>query len=1432
MRVTGNRELEIGKAFDYRYQRLASGKMDGDTGVFNKPVMSLQNLMAIDKQLPDLFEYDEQENIIDISVGVKGQRIAQSSVAWFFSVFFVRKPLVMITNILNIAPRFEMHVTRMSWKVMKHAWMQCTVNLRRGYLREDADARRFIDGACLSSSIAPNWLRTNVIRSVVRNTSLARVENDGRRTLPLYRIVEESVAGLIHSPVTLTCMLSALYNITTFSSMDVNSMALSCYLLRSMEWFEHCPLHVLALAARGATLQPKQKAQYDRFAARALKLVATVKNERPGPSGQAWLMHEGQTDLCPVKDALLWARFSSQSFTAEHRAQTIAQCNARQMCGKRNTRTHFVRSMQRYIVYETPAWIEDKPGRTAYDTSRMSSAETIASELWAAQQSASAHDIRIQRNQVSIISPCELWKTVCAGTGLQQGGDENVDNAQDRYFPTFDSPHEQGFFFRDIIKRVGNAKELMGNMLLLFGMEQSTSRLRLMQTLLRPYICEHGLENNIVWFDNKYWQGLVASSDKHDLKYQWGMLPFIDAGAPGSDVVGVECMLGMSIEMLIMTQSLYTRDWWHSDEKHWQRSRLSHADSFSNVHLRLMAYASETLMGMLVHNHLEIAALPVMSHNDEQQCIRLYMSSAGKYGSNNNTSINASIPFDARLHYSAYEAQKHECLRMLCMISRSHAKIQCVDVHGIRRQATADSAQGVRSRAAKEHQEYNHSSTTSLFAPQSMIFVGESMNSDSHSSQQTTVADVFPLPPESVYHMHTHFGFIRQAWSALIKQACNPMSDLRATNGCEKHQNNDVSLSLLNLLHASIALFGQSVTVNMMRFVPLTLTHMVVQQEIPCVTWQGGYMFALKIDATGTIKVFAVQPTHNVWLECEQSYHLFMKQNLLGQRQRESGELVPLLDFWRPLPLKKKRYYVPANVNMQLFTCYGLSMSSRSSNKSNDSQEAELCYVDTDVKNYERDVDSKMPFTFFPTLFFPALVWLELKHEVVHSEDNELYAVLTRKNYFESLQTGGRLRDADYSKAYLRNNTDILLPANHELFVAPSDSEVDDIYGSNFFYVVVHSTSANNKHYMFFNNRAEFKAAFCGEPNDCAPLKMHADFMHCVLQRVEFTPRFCEHLDVHSIYQDEDEAQSVFVCLVDYDESEYWHATHEFKKAEKRMLQFQVEVVNKESNLREVEEQIRNGRLPRYGQDRDNATNLLQQARHQLERWRTECDNAKKAVKNSSTATKTNRINIVDMSDNAEVCAGPRTTEMLNITEVLGVIVPDEDGQWLCDGQYMVRYLDHTARPVDMRMDFVTASACVVQEGKRCWLRVDEAMLSALRESYDKQIPAHASGKRTSLALSDTALQYIQSRHESVQTVTLQVFPLLGTAVNEADFTEQTTNIVVRAFDTNTKKMQTLKLEVPIFMPLRDGHAEQNRRPYLKQIANEDELVEMHVCLV
>ena len=90
----------------------------------------------------------------------------------------------------------------------------------------------------------------------------------------------------------------------------------------------------------------------------------------------------------------------------------------------------------------------------------------------------------------------------------------------------------------------------------------------------------------------------------------------------------------------------------------------------------------------------------------------------------------------------------------------------------------------------------------------------------------------------------------------------------------------------------------------------------------------------------------------------------------------------------------------------------------------------------------------------------------------------------------------------------------------------------------------------------------------------------------------------------------------------------------------------------------------------------------------------------------------------------------------------------------------------------------------------------------------------------------------MQSHHESIQTVTLQVFPLLGTPVNEEDFTQQSTSIVVRAFNSGSKKMQTLKLEVPIFMHVRDGHEEQNRRPYLKQFCDEEEHVEMHVCLV
>jgi len=1452
--LTGNRQLEIGKAFNQRYQRFASSKMDGDTGVFDRRVKSEKELLQVEQQqFMSLFDYDEQQQIIDLGLGVKGERVARSAVAWFFSVFFVRKPLVMITNLLNIAPRYEMHVTCMSWKIFKQSWLQLTENLRRVYLSNSDDAERFINGACNSSGIFPNWLRTIAINSIQRNTGLVRTEKDCRKTLPLYRIVEESVASLIYSPITLTCILNSLYHVTAFTSLDVNVMALCCYLLRTMEWYEHCPLHVLALAARGAELLPEQQQQYDRFAERLLPLTSCEsRNRGPQPSGNAWLMHAGQIELCDSqKDALLWARFSSSSLTDEQRAKIGGQFNARTLPSKRKMRTHWVRSLQQWITYETPAWIDEKVGRTQYENSRMSNATIIASELFAEQQSQAAHDVRLQRKQNNVrFSAPALWSTICAGTGLQVGGDDNHDNTQDRFFPTFESPHEQGFFYRDAISRVGSASTLMANMLLMFGLPPTTTRQELVQAVLKPYIQKRNLEDQLVWFSNKYWAGGVVNSQP---QFQWGALPFIpapedffaaDHRQDGQGIEGMETFLGMSIEMLLVSQALYTRDWWHSNPAHWKQQRLSQEPHFANVHLRLMAYASETILSMLVHNHVELAALPVFGKNKSQSCIRLYASSADNYASNGSNAINAHIIVDKRLHRSS---QHDVTLQHLCLLSRALTKITCREMPGIKTKPRDK---------IDVCQEPGVIGVQSLFETQWMLFIGETISAVTESGTGMAVSDVFSMPPESVYHMHTQFDLMRRAHSTLLKQSSqildiHDMDNMNVddVDAVPEFPNGscDISRSMLNVLHASIVIFGQSTTVSMLRFIPLTLTELVVEQEIPCVTWRGGFMFVMKTDEIGNMTLFPVHPTHNVWLECEYSYNLFMRQNKIATQQRESGEPIAPIAMWKALPLLKRKVQFPATINMQLFTTYGLT------------QCEEGIRVDLDVDNYERDVEKKIPFTPYPVLFFPALLWLELKHEIVHGDDNELYAVLMRQEYFEQLQRCNFFRDIQFSRNFLLKNKDIVLPRGHDLYIAPNTARclrmtntnsVNDPYGRNFFFAVVHVVAGSKRHYYFYNTRAELKAAYAGNISHDFALVVHEHYKDQVLKNIKNTALCCNELDVHTIYQKpstdaSNDSPEVLICAFEYDDSDYWLQLKKMTSMEERVKNFKNILQEKEEHLANVQARRHGDEVLRYGDDENMARSDVQQAQSMLQRWKSELE---LCTKNLSQIGVTNLgqqvqyIQIVDMRDHAPVFAGPRTINMACVTETIGMIVPTEtsktSAQWLKNGHYHVRYLDHQASTENMPMDFVTASACIIAEGKRCWLQVDDAMLLAMQESFrdqcqsgdfQKQGISTSSFASRGLSLSTVALRYIQSMHESTQQVLLQVFPVLGALPEKSDsFADQYVHVAVRARDAHGK-MHTFKLYVPLFMQASvDSY---KRMPYLKQIAGEHAHIEMHVLL-
>jgi len=277
-----------------------------------------------------------------------------------------------------------------------------------------------------------------------------------------------------------------------------------------------------------------------------------------------------------------------------------------------------------------------------------------------------------------------------------------------------------------------------------------------------------------------------------------------------------------------------------------------------------------------------------------------------------------------------------------------------------------------------------------------------------------------------------------------------------------------------------------------------------------------------------------------------------------------------------------------------------------------------------------------------------------------------------------------------------------------------------------------------------------------------------------------------------------------------------------------------------ERDLDNIMQSVERNELSQYSNAETQARNAKESTQTMLTRYLQEQDAVAKTVASMSKnnhGQQMHIINITDMRDNATVFAGPRTVDMVPVTETVGMIVPvenardDHSAQWMRNGHYLVRYLDHRGQSEEMSMDFISASACLVPEGKRCWLQIDDAMLKCLQTSLiSRKIYQSFSAREQKISLSTAGMSYIQSMHESCQDVLLQVFPILGaTPETRSRFPDQCVDIALLARDVHGK-VHTLKLSVPLFM---QPDADTDKRmPYLKQIAHEHAHVEMHVLLI
>lgn len=1374
--MTGNRRTQVSDSAFFRWRRIPSSKWDGENGVFGKAVVDQTVVKQIDFAR-SRFNVDERTNILDVSKGKAGADVVRNLIAHYFVQFYTRKPFVMLTNLLAVKPLYDKHVHRAHPLTMNSSWRMMTEDLRRGYLRDSGDAFRYMQGAWESSTVSPSWLRSIVIRQVQRTVrfSSKEREREGRTRLPMQRLNEDCINALLHTPVSITCMLSGLHEISAHFSLDVHIMSLCTVLLRLMEWYEHCPMHVLALVVQGHSLTDKQKSQYDAFAARLYSLVCFEVNKQSSARG-CWLVHSGF--LQPVEHHVLerWANLKDDEI--DNKRKTIAEAAERKNANSKKKLSHYVRPLDmRFITYKTPTWVRDGPVKPRFNKEAVDpatlSAESALADLWAKQQTREAHVTRTKMKQESVtVDASKVWDTVCAGTGIQT---EHNTKSQDAYYPNFSAPYSTSTFYEDILKRVGGASAAMQDMLLFFNMPSTTTRLEFVQKILGPYIKAENLTPG--WHSNDYWKGHVWGSG--DSVFSFGAIPHIvvggasggAAGAGGERVAGVESVLGMSIEMLVWAQAMYCHEWRTAKENGVgvvpatdksqgvrsspRRARVEKPQEERAIcHLRNIAHCSQTILSIFIHTQIDLSALPIMAQKDGEKFLRLYSPSSNLSQGGSAQNLNAMLPFDERLHLNARGSQQ---TRRLCLRIREFKVV--FDVAGLSSNIPHEPQSPLRDvQTAPER--VSKVFCKGFWQKQSFVFFLQSENIRP-VEDDATVADVFPFPFESTYHMATYAGFMRKIYSSLLRYEA-------MTN------------TLLLHLALAVQIFGLSVSVALMRPYSCSITECAVACEIPCVTWKGSFMFVLRISG-GYVKITGVEPTHDVLASCEGA--------------REISQILSIAP-WSALELGGQRTF--CTTDLSIFFSHGLVLMEPDKNGSVNAM------LDLKAGHIEDNCDSKLTSTPFPVFAWPHMLWLEIVGDAVSDEQGTTYIIMDSASEFDSHESL-MLSEAD-TQIFVQKNPDLLpLPCGEDqLFVVHKHCVLDGAEartqrGNDFYFWIVRKSLGKQKtkqvnsesSFFFFNSRAHLKWFIQN-----AESSSDMDLIHpTLLLRDARNSAWCEtDLQMHAIYfENRNLSQNfdgnAFVKVCQYSDSEYDNSSARYDECSKKSSAMQQERFNRHTEHQKLLARVNSGELPRYSESVEECAGKLRDASARLEARESELRQAEVLKQSARVIVVSQEILSLGNISDCRLYVGPRADVGLANEHMwmwtIGMLRPHPNGQWLHRGKYMIDVIDRSGENSQILMDFVTLSACVMQEGRRVWLEVDDVLIDILREV------------NLSLSVDDS-----RKNTRTSQTL-LQAFYVLGTTNND-EFSQQTALMSVRT-KTHFGNISSVDIHVPIFTEREDG---------------------------
>ena len=726
------------------------------------------------------------------------REIVLDNMAYFSWRSICRKvfPPVHRNMTLNYCP--PGYVLRTDFRSLNKIWRLLTDGLRRPYMEDHDTASRTWFGVYVSSTAFPVWVKSVVAMSHMRAVELAQ-PSGARMVTPMYKSLEDIFVGMHFTPMSFHAQLEALYVFTAQKTLDLNAMVLSCYAMHLMGLQNNCDLHIVALACQGLALTAEQELRYDGLCEFLMHTVCDrgAKNS---------MVHAGY-----------FKPYTMECFTRVLGFEDIGNANdislvwsARNMPIHLASVTTYMRPTLETVSFVLPEsirnFVDSKKhlagtGKIAPDPFVCGSVADLVAELFAKQQTEEAETARVgkQNAQKAHHQPAAWWNGAAVPGTRLPGKSRAV--TSDKYNIQYEPCFETGHYFRNTIQNLGCADGIMQHVVMLFGLHEDATREELLEAVLAPYKARKGITSRMHYADCSSWKTKIIGGGVPC--FNLGSMPYQKNNIDRA--TGIETVLGMDVLWFIVAQGLYAREW---------NSGMD-GNHRTVVHQRNMGGQSEALLSLLLHTQIDKAIVPACTRDN----FVVLGQASGVLAGNSQSSGPAKIFFDARLSTDSFMLDHtRDNNNMLNLRMRCERELVVVNLQN----------------SASHH-------------PARTLYYSSVMEAGESSCSPGNLGLLSVFPPESTYHMQTHWKFCEIAQRCLYRLYGDQITEGISRFSC------------------ALRLWASSIQQPSTTFIPNLLTCCAVTcvGELPCVTYQGGFLFTLRFNnSTGAVQLVPTEPTH------------------------------------------------------------------------------------------------------------------------------------------------------------------------------------------------------------------------------------------------------------------------------------------------------------------------------------------------------------------------------------------------------------------------------------------------------------------------------------------------------------------------------------------------------------------------------------------